>query len=71
MGGSGDAMMAGTKLSGEQEVPPVTTSADGMSMITVAADGSVSGMVKTMGVAGTMAHIHMASTGKNGPVSCR
>ena len=67
MGGSSDAMM-GTKLSGDQEVPPVATSAGGMSMITVAADGSVSGMVKTMGVTGTMAHIHLAPMGKNGPV---
>jgi CHRD domain len=67
MGGSSDTMM-GTKLSGDQEVPPVATSAGGMSMITVTADGSVSGMVKTMGVTGTMAHIHLAPMGKNGPV---
>ncbi len=67
MGGSGSAM-SGVSLSGAQEVPPVTTSATGMSMITVAVDGAVSGTVKTTGVAGTMAHIHMAAAGKNGPV---
>ncbi|MFZ2651417.1 MAG: CHRD domain-containing protein [Burkholderiaceae bacterium] len=67
MGGMGGAM-AGTKLSGDQEVPPVTTSATGTSMINVAADGSVSGSVSTTGVDGTMAHIHMAPSGKNGPV---
>ena len=67
MGSSGGAM-TGTMLAGDQEVPPVVTSAHGMSMITVAADGSVSGSVKTMAVAGTMAHIHMAPMGKNGPV---
>jgi len=69
MGGmAGMGGMGGTKLTGDQEVPPVTTSAGGMSMITVAADGSVSGSVKTMGVVGTMAHIHMAPMGQNGPV---
>lgn len=55
-------------LSGAQEVPPVTTSASGEAAIAVAADGSVSGSVTTMGVIGTMAHIHMGATGQNGPV---
>jgi hypothetical protein len=54
-------------LSGAQEVPPVTTSASGTGTITVNADKSVSGMVATSGVSGTMAHIHMAAPGKNGP----
>ena len=56
------------KLSGAQEVPPVTTSATGSGVITVAADGAVSGSVTTTGVAGTMAHIHVGAVGKNGPV---
>jgi hypothetical protein len=56
------------KLSGDQEVPPVTTSATGTGMISVGSDGSVSGSVTTTGLAGTMAHIHMAGPGKNGPV---
>jgi len=56
------------KLSGAQEVPPVQTSASGSGSITVAADGAVAGSVKTTGVNGTMAHIHMAAAGKNGPV---
>jgi len=34
----------------------------------VAPDGSVSGSVKTSGIDGTMAHIHLAAVGKNGPV---
>jgi hypothetical protein len=55
-------------LSGDQEVPPVSTSASGSGTIAVAPDGAVSGSVKTTGVAGTMAHIHMAAPGKNGPV---
>lgn len=56
------------KLSGAQEVPPVTTQASGTGQISIAADGAVSGSVTTTGVAGTMAHIHVAPMGKNGPV---
>ncbi len=66
--GSGLAWANDLKLSGAQEVPPVTTSAAGTGSITVAADGAVSGSVTTTGVAGTMAHIHLAAMGKNGPV---
>ena len=58
----------GVKLSGDQEVPPVTTTATGESRISVAADGSVTGAVTTTGLDGTMAHIHLAAAGKNGPV---
>jgi hypothetical protein len=56
------------KLTGDSEVPPVKTAALGTSTVAVAADGTVSGSVKTTGIAGTMAHIHIGSTGKNGPV---
>lgn len=56
------------KLSGDQEVPPVSTQAAGSGKITVGADGAVSGSVKTTGIDATMAHIHMAAMGKNGPV---
>jgi len=66
--GSGLAWAEELKLSGAQEVPPVTTSAAGTGSITIAADGAVSGSVTTTGVAGTMAHIHVAAMGKNGPV---
>ena len=55
-------------LSGSQEVPPVTTSATGSGTITVAADQSISGSIKTTGIKGTAAHIHMAAPGANGPV---
>jgi len=56
------------KLSGAAEVPPVTTSASGSGTITVKDDKTVSGSVKTSGVAGSMAHIHMGKAGANGPV---
>jgi hypothetical protein len=66
--GLGIASAGEVKLSGDQEVPPVTTSASGMGTITVAADGTVSGSVTTKGVDATMAHIHSGAMGKNGPV---
>ncbi len=55
-------------LTGAQEVPPVMTSASGVGEIMVAPDGSVSGTITTSGIEGTMAHIHEASIGQNGPV---
>lgn len=56
------------KLTGAQEVPPVTTAATGSANIQVAADGAVSGSVTTSGVVSTMAHIHIGPAGQNGPV---
>ncbi len=55
-------------LSGAQEVPPVMTSASGVGSIMVAPDGAASGTITTTGVEGTMAHIHEAPMGQNGPV---
>ncbi len=55
------------KLSGAEETPPVTTSASGTGTITVAADKSVSGTVKTTGIVGTVAHIHVGAPGQSGP----
>jgi len=55
-------------LSGDQEVPPVKVDGKGSGTITIADDGSVSGSVTTTGVKGTMAHIHQAAAGANGPV---
>jgi hypothetical protein len=56
------------KLTGAQEVPAVTTDAQGSGTITIGSDMSVSGSVTTTGIMGTVAHIHMAEMGKNGPV---
>ncbi len=55
-------------LSGDQEVPPVTTDAKGTGKISIAKDMTVTGKVTATGIDGTMAHIHMGSApGKNGP----
>jgi hypothetical protein len=54
-------------LSGDEEVPPVTTAAKGDGTITVAPDKTVTGAVTTSGVEGIAAHIHIAEKGKNGP----
>ena len=67
-GGMGMMQDSMLKLSGAQEVPPVSTTASGSGRIVVAADGAVSGSVKTSGLDGTMAHIHIGSPGANGPV---
>ena len=57
------------KLSGTEEVPPVTTTASGTAHFDVKDDMSVSGSVKTEGVKGTAAHIHEGAPGKNGGVA--
>ena len=69
-GCAADVVSPGTavRLTGAQEVPPLTTSATGAGRITVSLDRAVSGDVTTSGVAGTAAHIHEAAPGKNGPV---
>ena len=63
--GSGALSVA---LSGNQEVPPVATSAAGTATIKVGEDKSVSVQVKTSGLAVTAAHIHSGAAGTNGPI---
>ncbi len=55
-------------LSGDQEIPPVTTSASGSGTITVGEDKSVSGKVTISGMTPLVAHIHEAPAGANGPI---
>ena len=68
-----------TALTGEKEVPPVTTTAAGVSDIAVRSGrcpsaGSSSdcnmlvGTVQTTGIVSTAAHIHQGKVGENGPV---
>ena len=68
---TGSALAGDVKvtLSGANEVPPVNSSASGEGTITVADDGAVSGSVKTQGMQGTAAHIHVGAAGRNGPVA--
>jgi hypothetical protein len=54
-------------LSGSEETPPVTTSATGTGLITIAKDKSVIGRIKTTGIDGTVAHIHVGAPGQSGP----
>jgi hypothetical protein len=55
-------------LSGNQEIPPVATSASGTGTITVTADKAVTGSVTITGMSVTVAHIHQAAAGTNGPI---
>ncbi|MEO6421130.1 MAG: CHRD domain-containing protein, partial [Candidatus Nitrotoga sp.] len=63
---SADAMT--TTLSGNEEVPAVSTSASGVGKTEVALDRSIRGSITTTGIDGTAAHVHEAPAGKNGPV---
>lgn len=54
-------------LLGDAEVPPAITSATATGRITVLPDYTVSGSIKTSGLVPTMAHIHEAASGHNGP----
>jgi hypothetical protein len=55
------------KLTGAEEVPPVSSPATGTGTIKVNDDMTVSGSVTTKGIEGVAAHIHAGAAGKNGP----
>jgi hypothetical protein len=55
-------------LTPAEEVPPSKSAAKGSGSFRVAEDGTVTGSVTTEGMKGTMAHIHQAAKGANGPV---
>ncbi len=69
-GFSGPALSQEIKvtLSGDQEIPPVTTAGTGTGTLVVGADKSVSGSATISGMSVTVAHIHEAPAGKNGPI---
>ena len=54
-------------LTGASEVPQVTTAATGKVNISIHPDRIVSGGIETSGMLPTMAHVHEAAAGKNGP----
>jgi CHRD domain len=55
-------------LGGNQEIPPVTTSGTGTGTLTVGPDKSIGGKVTISGMNVTVAHIHEAAAGANGPI---
>jgi hypothetical protein len=66
MGGS---QAVSVRLSGDEEVPPVKTTASGTGSLTVSEDRSVSGKFKLQNASQiTVAHIHTGVAGQNGPV---
>jgi len=67
IGASATAVDLKVTLTGAEETPPVTTSASGTGIITVAADKSVSGTIKTTGIDGIAGHIHVGAPGQSGP----
>ncbi len=66
-GGLANAGEIKVNLSGDQEMPPVKTSASGSGTITVEDDKSIKGKITTSDIKGTGAHIHEGASGKNGP----
>jgi len=54
-------------LSGAEETPAVETAASGEGKFTIGTDKSVSGGLKTSGIDGTVAHIHLGAPGQKGP----
>jgi len=56
------------KLSGGNEVPPVSTQASGSGMVTVGSDCSVQAKISVTGIKATAAHIHQGAAGSNGKV---
>jgi hypothetical protein len=66
-GGWASATDVKVTLVGSEETPPVTTSATGTGVITINADKSVTGTIKTTGIVGTVAHIHLGAPGVAGP----
>lgn len=69
MAGGAHAQQVQLMLSGDAEAPPAKTAASGTGTITIGADRTISGSVSTVGMKGTMAHIHEAAPGANGPVT--
>jgi hypothetical protein len=65
--GGGDS--ASVSLTGEEQNPPVTTSASGKGSFKVSSDKTITGSVTTTGINGTVAHIHTGAKGSNGPVT--
>lgn len=55
------------QLTGAMETPAVSTKASAEATLNVDDTGAVSGGIKTEGIDGTAAHIHMGDPGESGP----
>ena len=55
------------RLTGNQEVPPVTTDAWGYAEIKIEHDGTIKGTITTHGIEGTVAYSQQGWQGTNGP----
>jgi hypothetical protein len=66
-GGAAIAKDVKVNLSGGEETPPVTTAASAQGTFKIEKDKSVSGSIKTSGIDGTVAHIHLGAPGQSGP----
>jgi CHRD domain len=66
---AGSAMAKDVKvtLTGAEETAPVSTSATGTGKISIAKDHTVKGSIKTTGIEGVAAHIHVGAPGQSGP----
>jgi hypothetical protein len=67
VGGLAAAKDVKVSLTGAEETPPVTTSATAVGTIKISKDKTVSGSVKTSGIEGIAAHIHVGAPGQSGP----
>jgi hypothetical protein len=67
LAGSAVAKDVSVNLTGSEETPPVTTSATGAGKISIAKDHTVTGSIKTTGIEGVAAHIHVGAPGQSGP----
>ena len=65
--GAAQAEEVKVALSGAEETPAVETPASGTGKFTIGEDKSVSGGLKTSGIDGTVAHIHVGAAGQKGP----
>ncbi|MCY1073700.1 CHRD domain-containing protein [Archangium lansingense] len=74
MTGCGKSSVSTTTLKGENEVPPVTTTASGTANATLDGDelsvnGTFSGLSSALHeVSGSSAHVHNEAVGANGPI---
>jgi hypothetical protein len=67
LAGAASAKDVKVSLTGSEETPPVTTSATGEGKISIAKDHTVKGEIKTVGINGVAAHIHVGAPGQSGP----